>query len=226
MIDERLAENAHNMNCFGDYEEGSATKEYNEYINRFNSRVEELLEKYKDNVTDEKMGAVEYYKDRYQNKIAYAINRSNQIECMCPSVMICGAGNFPVRKKQKQNKARENFWEEYSELFTSNNYYMRKIVNLLSNKTIYSNDDLAIEKLESKIADLQQTQSLMKEVNAFYRKNKTLNGCNLLTEDEIEKLKVNMGYHSWYDVPYPSYELTNNNANIKRLQQRVDEIKN
>lgn len=104
------------------------------------------------------------------------------------------------------------------------NYYLNKIDNILNNNTIYSNDDLVLEKLQNKIADLEEVQDLMKKVNAYYRKNKTLDGCELLPANEIEKIKNNMQFHSWYDAPFAPFELTNNNANIKRLKGRVAEI--
>ena len=120
---------------------------------------------------------------------------------------------------------RHSFWQEYGGLFDENNYYYKKIKNILTNKVIAGDDALAIEKLEAKIADLEESQKLMKDINAYYRKNKTLDGCDLLSEDEIAKVKSNMQYHSWYDVPFAPFTLSNNNANIKRLKERLEEIK-
>ncbi len=65
----------------------------------------------------------------------------------------------------------------------------------------------------------------MKQVNAYYRKNKTIDNCELLNESEIRKLKNKMEVITWYDAPYPTYELTNNLANIKRLEERLESIK-
>ena len=65
----------------------------------------------------------------------------------------------------------------------------------------------------------------MKDINAYYRKNKTLDGCDLLSEEELAKIKNDMQYHSWCDAPFATFTLTNNNANIKRLKERIDDIK-
>ena len=65
----------------------------------------------------------------------------------------------------------------------------------------------------------------MKDINAYYRKNKTLDGCDLLSEEELAKIKNDMQYHSWDNAPFASFTLTNNNANIKRLKERIDDIK-
>lgn len=224
-INESLARSAKNANSFSDYTAGEATNGYYGYLKRFNEAVEELIEENKQSVNDEVMELINYYCDKYAKKLAFAINKENSIEAMCPSIMISGAGNFPVRKKEKQNSMRHKFWQEYGSLFDEHNYYYNKIKNILTNKVIASDDALAIEKLEAKIADLEESQKLMKDVNAYYRKNNTLDGCDLLSEEELAKIKNNMQYHSWYDAPFAPFTLTNNNANIKRLKERLDDIK-
>ena len=224
-IDERIARNAKELNSFDDYKDNSATNEYNGYLATFEQNINELMEKHPENLNEEALQLIEYYKDKYSKKLAFAINKSNSIEAMCPSIMISGGGNFPVRKKEKQNRARENFWNEYGKLFDEDNYYYNKIRNIILNKVIYSDDAMAIEKLEAKIDNLKELQSKMKAVNAYYKKNKTLKGCELLTEDEAIKMMNNIQYHSWYPVPYAPFELTNNNQNIHRLEDRLESLK-
>ena len=121
----------------------------------------------------------------------------------------------------------EKFWEESGDLFSpTENYYFKKIENILLNTTIYSGDALAIEKLENKLADLLETQEEMKKANAYYRKNKTMKGYPELTDEEAEKLDnaIVNGY-SWEQMPYPSYKLTNNNGKIKQTRDRLELLK-
>ena len=83
---------------------------------------------------------------------------------------------------------------------------------------ISADDKLAVEKLEAKLAGLKADQEHMKAVNAYYRKHKTLEGCPGLTPEGIAKLQASMARDWRKDpVPYPSFHLTNNNANILSL---------
>lgn len=230
IINEQLAERAKQSYSFFDYEKGSATSTYNDYLKEFNENVQELIENNKKTsypATAEQMELVEYYRKKYAQKLAYAINRENEIITRCPSIAIAGASNFPVRKKEKQVKALEKHSEQFGELFTpTNNYYFGKIKNILTNKTIYSNDALALEKLENKLKDLEESQEYMKKANIHYRKNKTMKGFEDLTEEQAEKIdsRIKQDY-SWNQQPYPTWHLQNNNAEIKRIQSRIEQIK-
>lgn len=66
----------------------------------------------------------------------------------------------------------------------------------------------------------------MKNVNAYYRKHKTLEGCEDLTPDQAEKLTASM-QSSWHyeDKPYATWALTNNNATIHATEKRIEELK-
>lgn len=223
-INEGIAKDAKMLNSFGDYTENEATDSYNGYLTRFKTKVENMIEHARTEVTAEKMQAVEYYAERYSARLAKAINRQNTIRAMMPSIMISGGSNFNVRKKEKQNNLMEKFWHEYGDIFDESNYYINKIDNILNNITIYSNDDLAIEKLEERIKWLSEQQETMKSANAYYRKHKTLVGFSYL-RDEDAKCWDKSIQESLYKVPYAPFELSNNNANINRLKDRVEEIK-
>ena len=65
----------------------------------------------------------------------------------------------------------------------------------------------------------------MKRVNAYYRKNKSLEGCKDLTERERWNIEGHWA-SGWYaGKPFPPYELTNNLASIKRLEARLEEMR-
>ena len=53
-------------------------------------------------------------------------------------------------------------------------------------------DPQAAAKLEAKLVNLETAQETMKAVNAYFRKNKTLEGCPSLTPEQITKLQQEM----------------------------------
>lgn len=211
-INEQLAKQAHTLMSFQDYVEGSKTEYYKAKVNKA-YELAAMINKQKPNEAERAYRLAE----KYSKKLADNINRESQIGCMCPSVMISGAGNFPVRKKEKQNAASEKNYKEFLEI----EEIIEKLKSILHGKEIIkSNDENAIEKLEEKLSELRQNQVTMKEVNSFYRKNKTLKGCPHLSEETIEKLEGHID-----GKPFPSYMLTNNNQNIHRIEDRIDKLK-
>lgn len=93
------------------------------------------------------------------------------------------------------------------------------------NKSISSGDPQALEKLTAKLEQSKELQETMKIVNAYWRKFGTCKGAPGITDVQAEKLenRIETGY-SWEKQPFTSYELTNNNAEIKRLERRIQEL--
>lgn len=156
-VNEDLARRAKENISFSDYKQGTATAHANYYTNEIVKYANELLER---NPTEdsEKLEKVQYYIDKYSQKIAAAIDKETSITCRCPSVLITGGGNFPVRKKEKQNAAAEAHWRATKELYEtdSNNYYFNKIRLILTDSGIIKSDDpKAVEKIKAKIAKLE-----------------------------------------------------------------------
>ena len=215
-INESAARTAHEMNSMRDYPTDRATNEYKAYVDKAYAAGEDRKAKY-----PEEAERIDYLCDLYARKLAAWYNESFRIEAMCPSIMISGGSNFPVRKKEKQNSRRHSHQEEWERI--------QKIVDRICScgtDAIMSNDEKAIEKLELKIERLTEEQEMMKAVNAYYRKNKTLDGCPVLTEEQIEEAKAEMAkeFHL-SDSPYPAWALSNNNANIRRLKERLEKLK-
>ena len=217
-IDEERAKTAHNMMSMSDYKYGSKTSEYIAYSNKAYDIAEKIAEKYpKQAERAWKMATV------YSKKMADNINKDSRIGTMCPSILISGTSNFPVKKKEKQNAAMERNFEEFDKL----QEYIYKLEQMLNgNEVIRSDDEDAISSLEEKLSKLEEEQRLMKELNAYYRRNKTLKGCTAVSSERAEKIENEMNA-AWNnsDKPFPSYKLTNNNANIRRIKQRIADLK-
>ena len=210
-INEDAARAAKNANSFSEYREGSATSSYRVMVDEA-AALAERQKAHVDPMYHEKIDAL---LDRYARRLAEVINKQNAIDARCPSILLAGASNFPVKKKEKQNAARERNEAEYMEVQA----ILRKIKSV-GTGGIMSDDENAIAKLTAKLEGLEKAQARMKSVNAYYRKHKTLEGCPDLNDDVRRELEKGMS-GSIHDAPYPSWALTNNNANIHRVRDRI-----
>lgn len=214
-INEETARTAKNINSFSSYEPGAATEEYKSHCDK----VYRIVEKIAENKPD-LLEKAEYMTDRYCRKLAEYYNDYYRNEASCPSIMICGGGNFPVRKKDKQNNRRETLMETWCYL----QGYAGKIENLLTQEQpILAGDENAIELLEDKIAKLEAEHKSKMEMNKYYRKNGTFKGCEGLTDKQITELE-GMITRCPYLAKSP-ISVCNDTANIRRYKRRLESLK-
>ena len=215
-INEGAARRAKEANSFSDYKPGSATAEYRQMVDK----AVEIAERQKKSVDPMYHEKIDSLVDTYARKLAENMNSSFSIEARVPSILIAGGSNFPVRKKEKQNAAREKNYSEWNDI-----QGLLDKIRSTGTGGISADDPQAIQKLEAKLEKLQSAQDTMKAVNAYYRKHKTLDGCPNLSAESIEKLKAGMS-QQWHidDKPYPSWALSNNNAEIRRVKGRIAEL--
>ena len=217
-INEGMAKLAHDMMSMSDYRPGSKTAEYKVYADRAYDLAERIeAERPKQAERAWKIATA------YARRMADNLNAASRIGTMCPSVMISGAGNFPVKKKEKQNAASDRNFAEFSEI----QRYLSKLEGILRGKeVIRADDEDAIILLEEKISKLEAKQEFMKEVNAYYRKHKKLDGCAELTPEQAGKIEEIMR-SAWNNggQPFASYTITNNGAKIRRLRERLEQLK-
>lgn len=218
-INETSARTAHQMMSFSDYEEGSKTTEYKGYVDRAYELADKIA-----SARPDQADRVYSMAGRYSKKMAEYINRDIQIGCMCPSVMVSGAGNFPVRKKEKQNQAWEKNYQFYNEV----QGILEKMKNILYGKEqIMSGDQDAIEKLEEKLESLKENQDRMKAANKAIRLKDVEKGNELLRDMGYsdEKIKQLREPDFCGRVGYPDFILQNNNANIHRIEKRIKDLR-
>ena len=209
-INETAARRAREMWSFTDYKHGSKTAEYRAAVDKAYSLVDRLPDELK-----ERGAAIA---DRYAKRLAEWMNKQFQIEMMCPSIMISGGSNFPVKKKEKQNAAQDRHYKLYDEIQAMPD----KISGLLRGQNIIKAGDAdALEQLQAKLEKAEAKQAKMKEMNAYYRKHKTLKGYGDLTDEKAAELDKQIESDLLYKVPFAPYELTNNNAKIKNTKERI-----
>ena len=215
-INEAAAKRAKDANSFSDYKQGSATAEYRHYVDE----AVQLAERQKRRVDPMYHEKIDSLLDTYARKLAANMNKGYEIDARVPSILIAGGSNFPTRKKEKQNAARDSNYREWQDI-----QGLLDKIRSTGMGGISADDPQAVQKLEKKLESLEKSQETMKAVNAYYRKHKTLDGCPHLPPEQLEKLKADMA-SSWHlgDKPFATWALSNNSAEIRRVKDRIKSI--
>lgn len=146
----------------------------------------------------------------------------------CISWMITGPSGFPTVRAKKWNEAAH---KRMGEAINYREHVKRKILRELRPdlRPIMAGDADAIERLAVELANLERSQALMKAANAAIRKHAKA-GAQAQTialgelgysPDQAAEL-LNPPHYS--GVGFPSYRLTNNGANIRRVRQRLEHL--
>lgn len=218
-IDEATARTAWYNVHMGDYREGSTTASYRAAVDEAAALVEERKAKVSPFYHD-KLDAL---LDSYARRLAEWQNAYNRNTASCPSVFIAGASNFPVHKKEKQNAREDRLWGEYDEIKA-----ILDKIKAVGTGAVDLNDPHAREMLTEQLQRYQTQLDQSKEINAYYRKHKSFDGCPHISPERAAKWNAELadaksrGYVM--DNPVPSYELTSMRGKIKRLQARLDEL--
>lgn len=221
MINEALARQAKHNVSFSDYKEGSATDEFNIEI----ERVRELITKAKRNVSPDTQERLDNLLASYTRKFANWINARNANGAGHVSVMISGPAGFNHRQHEKYIAREDKLWEEYDEL-KNIDYKIQSIVK--GDKIIKTTDPNALEKLQAKLEALTGNQEHMKRTNKIIRNKK-------LTAEEKVAAMVETGISESAAIGllrpdfcgrlgFPDYALKNNNAEIRRIKSRIEQI--
>lgn len=160
---------------------------------------------------------------------------------LCASSFITGGSNFPVERQRKRRQWADNKRSAFDEL-------LKKIERSIATRLLPDGDGTqirsdsarAIELMEKKIEDLQFEQDRMKAINRLVRSELTrVNDKAKLTDDEKESIVTQLMFkfglthkyaldlltpnYGGKIIPFESFQLSNNNANIKRYTARLKE---
>lgn len=200
-IDEDAARRAKQANSLSDYAEGSATSEYRREVNR----AATLAEKCKKGKTEAQQEKIDYLLDRYARRLADNMNASNRNRASCPSVMVAGWSNFPVRKKQQQLSRDDTLMREWRDI-----QGILDQIRAVGHGGISGMDADARERVQAKLTEREAMQEKMKSVNAYWRKHGALVGCPGLSDKEVARLTASISQGASTgrsEPPYPRWAL-------------------
>jgi prefoldin subunit 5 len=221
IINEALAQRAKENMSFSGYKPGSATAEFNQEI----AQVTAAIEKAKAHVSPEAQERLDHLLASYTSRYATWTNNMNRNGASHVSAMISGPSGFNHRQHEKYLSREGKLWGEYDEL---KDIYNRIESIMVGDRIIKSSDANAIEKLETKLAELQKLQENMKAANTVLRNKK------LTDAEKVEQLiAVGFSESSANELLKPdfcgrigfSYHLTNNNGNMRNVKDRIEKLK-
>jgi hypothetical protein len=152
---------------------------------------------------------------------AHLHSMSNEV-----STMIAGPSNFPAARQRKRAEWTHNKLTEMLD-------FKKRVIEIIKRKLrpdlapIRTEDSDAVERLKEKIAEAEKMQGIMKAANKIIKKG----GGGL----EAALKALGLDDKTIYEVTHPQYtfqgmggfegfQLQNNNANIRRMKQRLEEI--
>lgn len=146
------------------------------------------------------------------------------------STMIAGGSGFNVRRAEKRSATADNRWNDVDDYHTA--FLKRRAREQVAARRAAAGG--VVGELRAEIERLERLQEAMKAVNAEIRKLKAMpttpadiNTVAALIEARTGMAAADVAKALVPDfagrVGFPSYALTNNNANIKRKQERLAE---
>ena len=152
---------------------------------------------------------------------------------------VCG----PARYNAARNNARadaqaaaERDWSDKMDRFVENTRDMirnaiprdQMLAEYRSGKRkdpIAGDDPDALDKLTARLEGMRERHEQKKKANAWWRKHGTMVGCPDVTPDEARKIDAGMNDNSFGRRSQPfTWSLTNENAEIKRIEDRIKTI--
>ena len=219
-VDRKLAQRAHEGTSFVPDER--ANQEVNAYLRQM-AWVSETFAKF---ATDDNIDQLRTDLETYRAEYAKRTEDHWRAKAGCVSTMIAGRSGFNVARAEKANARERKVLEALLD------WRKKALDRLLSTydpariaaRPISADDDDAIERLRAKVAEAEANQERMKAANKIARNAK-------LTDDQKREGLYALGYGElltenilrpdWGRPGFESYQLSNNNANIKRMKARI-----
>lgn len=177
------------------------------------------------------------YEERKQNRIDYAKQKavklqkeSNQLYDQAKNMASAIPMGQPIlvghHSEKRDRNYREKIHNTYGKAFAASDkaeYYESKADTIEANDAISSDDPQALVKLRNKLASLQSAQDFMKEANKCVKSG---------NKEAFMKLP-HASEKIWQEITTPDYmntigfahySLKNNNANIRRIKQRIVQL--
>ena len=182
---------------------------------------ENMLDRLESGLADFLNQLPEDVRDEYEDKYIAKYKEWLYAQSRCFSQMITGAGGWnaaTVRRHEKTNAAEHAAYERLQ-------VWKEKVIKRC-NRQERLTGWAEVERLQSKLEDLQKAQEMMKSANKIIR-DKKLAEVEKVDElvaigfSEEAALRIMDPSHGWWGAGFAPFELSNNNAKIKDTEAKI-----
>lgn len=219
-INLRLAHDAYRGISFDPEKRAEST------VQGYLSDMADIVEEFGKFATDENHGDLAADLERYRQGYLRRLTAMLAAKSRCVSAMIAGPSNFPTRQMEKRNATVDKRTQEYLAFIEKAKGGLNRRYNprVLARLPISSDDPEAPDLLRRKITAAEQRQEMMKAANRIIKGSKPQDDKLLaLLELGVDKRVAPRLFVPDFcgRIGYPDYELKNNNANIRRMKERL-----
>lgn len=174
------------------------------------------------------------FNERWQNRIEYAREKAakkqqqseqlyknaQKMASFIPFGQPILVGHHSEGRDRRFRQRIHNTFDKSFKTQETANYYSNKAETIESNRAIFSDDPQALEKLREKLSGIEAAQAYMKAANKYIRKGDKAGFLTLphATEERWQELTTPSLMNR---IGFPSYAFQNNNAEIRRVKQRI-----
>lgn len=163
---------------------------------------------------------------RAQTESSAASHAAHEIMRLIPPGQPILVGHHSERRHRRDLDKIDRNMRKSIEADEKAAYYASRAASAASNHAISSDDPDAVEKLEAKLSKLQAAQERDKELNAWYRKHKTMKGCPGVTDEDAASADAQLAeMREGIRRPVPAWQLSNRNGEIKRIKDRLAQLR-
>jgi tetratricopeptide (TPR) repeat protein len=148
--------------------------------------------------------------------------RARQMGSVIPFGQPILVGHHSEKKHRALLKRVDGAYRRAGEADEKAAYYQDRAATAGKNRSISGDDTEAVERYKDKLAQLEKAQEHMKAVNKAWKQGKEALYALGLTDLDIEKLKAKMP--SYETKPCPTWMLSNNSAEIRRVKEKLEEL--
>lgn len=160
--------------------------------------------------------------DRAEQESKSAYKQSDQMASVIPMGQPILVGHYSEKADRRYRERIHQKMRKGWDLHEKSERLAARAKAVADNRAIFTDDPTATEQIEAKIAKLEKRHEIMKAANKLIRKGDREALVEMgFTETQVSKLFIPdfMGR-----IGFPSYEITNNGANIRRLKERLIKV--